>query len=329
MPTGNAQKGLPATALDAVDGMDLTGQVFVVTGGYSGLGAETSRVLLGAGAKVVVAGRTARSQAEFAEAMVGQSSGGEQPIAAEQIDTTHALDLGSLASVAEFARYVDDTYPQIACLVNNAGVMNTPPGETEDGFDVQMGTNVIGHFLLAKRLAPKTARQVWLSSSGHALIGDPPGNHDPDKAPRIDLDAIATVDPSAYDSWRRYQQSKLGAILLAKQFAVEFPHLKTCSVHPGVVRTNLSRHTSSWLLLKYFWAMVTGRGQRIVTPDEGARTQVLCAVMPEAALETGAYYSECQVTKPAKAAENAEDAARLYAYCDSATRPFQTQPMTA
>ncbi|NNF27691.1 MAG: hypothetical protein HKN73_10770, partial [Gemmatimonadetes bacterium] len=189
---------------------------------------------------------------------------------------------------------------------------------------VQMGTNVIGHFLLAKLLAPRTKRQVWLSSTAHLLIGDPPGDvHDHAKAPRINLDAIDKVDEQSYDGWHRYQQSKLGDILLAKQFIVEFDHLEGCAVHPGVVRTNLSRHMSVWSMFKYVWASITGRGAKVLTPEQGARTQTLCAVMPSDDLVPGAYYADCVVAEEAQSARNEEDAKRLYDYCDEVTRPFQ------
>ena len=287
-----------------------------MTGAYSGLGAETTKALLSAGATVIVAGRNAQSQANFAQKLT--TEGG-------QVDAQRTLDLGSLASVRDFAHHVLARYEAIDCLINNAGVMNTPPGRTTDGFEVQMGTNVIGHFLLAKLLAPHTKRQVWLSSAGHLLIGDPPGDdvHDRARAPRINLDAIDKVDELAYDSWHRYQQSKVGDILLAKQFLVEFDHLETCSVHPGVVRTNLSRHMSIWTMVKYMWMAFTGRGAKLLSPEQGARTQTFCAVMPSEDLVSGGYYADCVVVEEAESARNMKDAKRLYDYCDEVTRSFQ------
>ena len=305
----------PETAFEAVEGLDLTGKVYLITGAYSGLGAETTRALLSAGATVIVAGRNAKSQKNFAE---GLTAG------AGQVDAEKTLDLGSLASVRDFARHIQARDETLDCLMNNAGVMNTPPGRTADGFEVQMGTNVIGHFLLAKLLAPRTKRQVWLSSRGHTLIGDPPGDvHDLVRAPRINLDIIDTVDEQAYDSWHRYQQSKLGDILLAKQFLVEFDHLESCAVHPGVVRTNLSRHMSLGTILKYLWASITCRGSPLLTPEQGASTQTYCAVMPSEDLVSGAYYADCAVAEEAQSARNMDDAKRLYDYCDEVTRPFQ------
>ena len=313
-----APPAIPATARDAVRGRDLSGKVFLVTGGYAGLGASTARALLSAGATVVIAGRNPESQAAFAASLE------EEGFERARIDAAHTLDLGDLASVRRFSQQIEATYPTLDGLLLNAGVMNTPAGRTADGFEVQMGTNVIGHFLLAKRLAPRTKRQIWLSSRAHLLCGLPPGDvYHADRAPRIDLDAIEQVDEATYDGWHRYQQSKLGDILLSKQFLAEFDHLEGCSVHPGVVRTNLGRHLSLWTMAKYAWAAVTGRGSSIVTPDQGARTQTLCAVMPSDQLVDGAYYVDCVVDQEAVSARNMEDAKKLYDYCDRVTAAFQ------
>ena len=282
----------PTTAMEAVSGLELHGKNFVITGAYAGLGAATTRALLAAGARVVVAGRNPVAQERFAEELSGDGS-----FNTDQVDASQTLDLGSLASVREFATYIESRYERIDCLINNAGVMNTPPGVTADGFETQFGINVVGHFLLAKLLARATKRQVWLSSKGHANVGAPPFGHDPARAPRIDLDAIKKVDGDSYDGWRRYQQSKLGNVLLARQFPLEYPHLTACSVHPGIVRTNLSRHTSIWALLRFVIAMPFG-GERPVSPERGASTQTFCAVTAE--LEQGAYLSNARRQKRPK-----------------------------
>ena len=309
------QPGIPSNALEAVKGMDLSDKVFVVTGAYSGLGAATTQALLTAGATVVTTGRSKEAQQEVADGL--RTSGQFDP---SQIDATHTLDLANLASARDFARYVEATYETVHGLINNAGVMNTPAGTTADGFEIQMGTNVIGHFLVAKILAERTQRQIWLSSRGHAINGTPPFGHDLERAPRIDLEAITQMDERDYKGWQRYQQSKLGAILLAKQFPLEYPGLEACSVHPGIVQTNLGRHTSIWSFLKFAVAMPFG-GERPVKAEVGARTQTMCAVTT--ALETGAYYVDCAPSETAECAQNMDDAKRLYDYCDDATSAFQ------
>lgn len=318
MSATNTNQQIPRTATEAVQGLDLSGKVFLVTGAYAGLGAATTKALLSAGGKVIVAGRNLKSQQDFINALTTSRQGLDPSL----IDGSHPIDLGSLASVRDFAHDVKTRYERIDCLINNAGIMNTPFGLTKDGFEIQMGTNVIGHFLLAKMLADITRRQVWLSSEGHALIGSPPGNHDIRTAPRVDLDAITNVNEQTYDGWHRYQQSKLGDILLAKQFPIEYGHLKACAVHPGVVMTNLSRHISLWNRLKFMFAFLSG-SVRAATPEQGARTQTLCAVIPEEAMVSGAYYADGSISEEAESAKRMDDAKKLYDYCDEVTRPFQ------
>ncbi|MDX1959160.1 MAG: SDR family NAD(P)-dependent oxidoreductase [Leptospiraceae bacterium] len=309
------------TAGEIVKQFDVKGKVFLVTGAYSGLGAATTKALLTVGAKVIIAGRNQKLQDEFLESLKKEIPSLDSNL----VDGSLTLDLGSLASIKEFAFKIKSKYKQIDCLINNAGVMNTGYGITKDGFEVQMGTNVIGHFLLSKILVDITKRQVWLSSRAHNLIGVPPGDnvHDNIKAPRINLEIIKNVDEKNYDSWHRYQQSKLGDILLAKQFFLEYPHLKTCAVHPGVVKTNLGRHTSFFTLLKYLVRMITGKGNKIVTPEIGASTQTLCAIMPNEQLVNGGYYADCEITQEAEAAKVKEDAKKLYDYCNEVTKSFQ------
>lgn len=297
------------TVFQIVNDQDLTGKVFLITGGYSGLGAISTKALILANATVIVAGRNEQTQLEFVKSLQK-----DQNIQFEddQLDASHTINLGSLESVLDFANYVKAKYSSIDCLINNAGVMFTPYGKTNDGFEVQFGTNVIGHFLLAKLLVDITKRQVWLSSKGHTRLG----------SPRINLDAITNVNDSNYDPVYRYQQSKLGDILLAKQFNKQYPHLSAYSVHPGVVKTNLGRHMSIGkkllFTLKNPIAIMTMK-----EPEEGAMTQVMVATLPESELKNGAYYADCKVTEETESARNMEDAKRLFEYCDKVTKSFQ------
>lgn len=308
-------------AFDAVEGLDLSGKVFLITGAYSGLGAATTEALLKAGASVIVAGRSEKLQLAFAQKLKTKA---ELNVSENRLDASHTLDLGDLDSVKKFALYVNQAYATIDCIINNAGVMNTPYCKTKDGFEMQMGVNVIGHYLLNRILVKKTKRQVWLSSAGHCLVGQWPGIHDLENAPRIDIEAISNAEEDTYDGWYRYQQSKLGDILLAKQFSIEFQQLKTCSVHPGIVRTNLSRHMSIWPILKHLFRLLMGKGgDKPVKTEQGARTQTLCAVMPDGELVNGAYYFDCKVSRESKAAQNQEDAKKLYDYCDKVTKAYQ------
>src|SRR5579875_1952046 len=169
----------------------LDGKVAVVTGGNSGLGFETTRLLAGAGARVILACRD-RARAEVAAARVGPD--------AEVV----RLDLASLASVAEAADQVRAVAPRLDILVNNAGLMAVDRARTEDGFEMQLGVNHLGHFALTARLVPLLlaapgARVVTVSSPAHRL-----------GVMRVD---DLMFDRRRYDRWRAYFQSKLANLL--------------------------------------------------------------------------------------------------------------------
>ncbi len=154
------------TAIEVVDGVDLTGKTCVITGASAGLGRESARALAATGAHVVLAARNAGALAETEEWVHA-----EVPHAKT---STVALDLTSLASVRAAAAAIRDIAPAIHVLMNNAGVMFTPFSRTADGFEIQFGTNHLGHFELTRLLTPQLiaadgARIVILSSDGHQM----------------------------------------------------------------------------------------------------------------------------------------------------------------
>ena len=137
------------TALEVVDGVDLTGKICVVTGASGGLGRESARALAKTGAHVILAARNRRPLADT-EAWIRA----EVPNA---VTSTVELDLTSLAAVRSAADAISAAAPAIHVLMNNAGVMFTPFGRTNDGFEMQFGTNHLGHFELMRLLAPRLA----------------------------------------------------------------------------------------------------------------------------------------------------------------------------
>ncbi|MDW3195149.1 MAG: SDR family NAD(P)-dependent oxidoreductase [Cytophagales bacterium] len=297
------------TAYNIIEGQNLTGKIFLITGGYTGLGAIHTRALLISNATVIISGRSAQTQAEFAKDLQEDP---EINFEEHQLDASHTVDLGDLASVKAFASYIKSTYQSLDSLILNAGVMFTPPGKTKDGFETQMGINVIGHFLLAKMLVDITKRQVWLSSQGHIRFG----------APGINYEAIKQVDEQTYVSRARYQQAKLGNILLAKEFAQRYPHMKAVSLHPGGVKTNLGRHMTLGqklgMVLKHPLMILS-----MVEPEVGAATQTMLSILPDHELENGAYYSDCKVIEEAPSGKDMTDAKKLFDYCEEATKAFQ------
>lgn len=273
--------------------------------------------------KVVIGGRNVKLQEEFVAKLKEEQ--GEAYDTDKQLDGTHTIDLASLQSVKDFASYVAASYPVVDVLICNAGIMNAPAGVTREGIEQQMGVNCVGHFLLAKLLLPhRTKRIVWVASYGHAIRG----------GLRLDLAALRNFSVDAatdYDGWRAYQQSKLGNILLAKEFQKRYsPALQAVSLHPGTIYTPLYRATGLVSALQISWALFPGALRGNVPqlfpklPAAGAATTVTCATLPADQLVGGAYYSNCAVVATeTAAARNADDAAAFYEYCDEVTRPFQ------
>jgi retinol dehydrogenase-12 len=192
---------------------------------------------------------------------------------------------------------------------------------TKDGYEQQFGINVLGHFLLCWILARKTKRQVWLSSYGHTLKG----------GPRINLECVQG-EPALenYDGFLAYQQSKLGNILLAKEFCKRFPGLEAVSVHPGTIHTSLYRDSGIVASVKMGITMIPGiifgNISQVFpkTASMGASTTLTCATLPSEQLVNGGYYSNCAIATESAAAKNEADAKALYDFCEAATKPFQS-----
>ncbi|MFI6660596.1 oxidoreductase [Streptomyces sp. NPDC050523] len=203
---------------------DQTGHTAVVTGANSGLGIATVEALAGAGAHVVLAVRDPRRGEAAAAGVHGSVE-------------VRRLDLADLASVREFAAGWSGG---LDLLVNNAGVMNIPESATKDGFEMQFGTNHLGHFALTNLLLPHiTNRVVTVSSGAHRMPG----------SPRIHFD---NLDLSGeYAPMKAYSQSKLANLLftleLQRRLAESGSTVRALAAHPGYAATNLQSHDGSWV----------------------------------------------------------------------------------
>ncbi|HKC50236.1 MAG TPA: SDR family NAD(P)-dependent oxidoreductase [Myxococcota bacterium] len=267
------------TAAEIVAGLDLRGKLCLVTGVSSGLGAETARVLAGAGAAVV---GTARDVAK-ARAAVGDAG-----------VEVGELELDSLASVRRFARWFDASHSALHALVNNAGVMACPLGRTQDGFERQFGTNHLGHFLLTGLLVPKLlagapARVVCVSSRGHLLAG-------------VDLDD-PNYERSPYSPWEAYGRAKSANVLFALELdrRLAARGVRANALHPGGIRTELGRHLTPESIQEMM-ARFELRGGPIQFKDvaHGAATQVWAAVSPELDGIGGRYLEDVRIGVPVR-----------------------------
>jgi NAD(P)-dependent dehydrogenase (short-subunit alcohol dehydrogenase family) len=265
--------------MDVVAGADLAGKTCVITGASSGLGRESARALASCGARVILAARNGEALSKTHDLILAELPQAQTSLV--------ALDLTSLASIRRAAAAIADEAAVIDVLMNNAGVMFTPFGHTEDGFEMQFGTNHLGHFELTRLLQPQLqaadgARIVNLSSEGHRL-GD------------VDL-----TDPNwekrEYDKFSAYGAAKTANILHAVELdrRLRDRGVRAYAVHPGLVATNLARHMS-----RDDAVAATGRmpveNLEVLTPEQGAATQVWAAVAPELSDTGGIYLADCEV----------------------------------
>ena len=268
-----------STAAEVVAGIDLAGRRVVVTGGASGIGIETARALAGAGAEVTLAVRNLEAGERTAEDIIA-STGNKQVLVAP-------LDLADQASVASFAAGWDGP---LHALVNNAGVMASPLTRTPEGWELQFGTNHLGHFALATGLhqalaAAGGARVVSVSSSGHL------------RSPVV-FDDIHFRERE-YDPWAAYGQSKTANVLFAVEAMKRWAGdgITVNALMPGAIATNLQRYVSDEELAR-MRAQMGGGGPAWKTPEQGAATSVLLAASPLLDGVGGRYFEDCNEAGP-------------------------------
>jgi NAD(P)-dependent dehydrogenase (short-subunit alcohol dehydrogenase family) len=265
-----------STADDVLTGVDLTGTTALVTGGYSGLGLETTRALARAGAHVIVPARRPDTAGEALRGIQGAEVG--------------ALDLGDLESVRVFSDRFLDTGRTLGIVINGAGVMAVPETRLGPGWEAHFAINHLGHFALVGRLRPALApgaRVVSVASSGHFLSD------------------IRWADPhfrTGYDRWLAYAQSKTANAL----FALHLDRLGAGSglhayaVHPGSILTPLQRHIPREEWRGLGWVTPEGEpAEGFKTPRQGAATAVWAATSPLLGAHGGAYCQDCDIAGPA------------------------------
>ncbi|MFJ3669293.1 SDR family NAD(P)-dependent oxidoreductase [Streptomyces sp. NPDC090106] len=268
-----------STAEDVLAGLDLTDRLAVVTGGYSGLGLETTRALTRAGAHVVVPARRPEAAREALDGIEGA-----------EVDR---LDLGALDSVRAFAERFLASGRTIDVLIDNAGIMACPETRVGPGWEAQFATNHLGHFALVNRLwpalAPGGARVVSVSSRGHHFSG-------------MRWDDVQWE--RGYDKWQAYGQAKTANVL----FAVHLDRLgaehgvRAFSLHPGAILTPLQRHLPKEEMIERGWIDDEGNllhPDSFKTPAQGAATQTWAATSPQLDGLGGVYLEDCDIAEPA------------------------------
>ncbi len=289
--------GWGSTTDEVLAGKDLSGRTVFITGANSGLGQETARAMASKGAHVIMVGR---DQAKLDESVAAI----RETVPKAQLDTL-TVDLTNLENIRAATSRARQRFGKIDLLINNAGVMATPFLHTHDGFEMQFGTNHLGHFALTAELMPLIERGhlkriVNLSSRGH-FMG------------QVDFDDPHFVR-RPYDPWASYGQSKTANVLftvgLEQRFAVLGIH--AYAVHPGGIETNLGRHMTP--------EMREGLMKRVTSSDggfqwktipQGAATSCWAATADELEGRGGLYCEDCHVAEVDD--ENQKEGVRSYA----------------
>ena len=282
--------GAISTTDEVLQGIDLRGKRVLVTGVSAGLGVETARALAAHGAEVFGAARDpSKAQAATEQVRAQAANGGSLQLV--------QLDLASLATVRRCADSLLAAGKTFDIIIANAGVMACPKGTTVDGFETQFGTNHLGHFVLVNRIASLLrpgSRLVNLSSAGHRYadvdLEDPNFEHTP------------------YAEFTAYGRSKTANVL----FAVEFDRrhkgsgVRATAVHPGGIRTELSRHLTKEVLEKLI-AEINASQPKGAAPfsyksiPQGAATSVWAACVADAEAIGARYCEDCHVAEVASA----------------------------
>lgn len=273
----------------------LDGKTVIVTGANTGIGKETARDLARRGARVILACRNLE-KARLAADDIKNSTGSDKVLVKH-------LDLASLKSVRHFAKEIIEEERRLDILINNAGIMWCPHWKTEDGFEMQFGTNHLGHFLLTnllldllKKSAP--SRVVTVSSKAH-------------ERGFMNFDDLNSE--KEYDYKFAYAQSKLANVLFSRELSkrLKGTGVTTYSLHPGVIYTDLIRHGVKLNTMFYVFDKLQLR-YLIKNPEDGAQTTLFCAIDESLAKETGKYYSDVAEKTPSKEAQDDEAAKTLW-----------------
>ena len=266
---------------DILAGKDLTGKVAVVTGGYSGIGLETTRALAAAGAKVYV---PVRNLDKAAGTLATIKRGEVIPL---------PMDLGDFASIRRFVAEMLENESQIDLLINNAGIMACPEASIEGGWESQFGVNHLGHFLLTKGLlsallAADAPRVVCLSSIGHRRGG-------------VNFDDI-NFETTPYEKWTAYAQAKTANALFALGLDMKYADqgLRAFSVHPGGIMTPLQRHLDNEEMIALGWLDESGNLSELAaslfkSTAQGCTTTLWAATSEMLDGKGGLYCEDCDV----------------------------------
>ena len=262
--------------------IDLTGKIAIVTGGYSGIGIETTRALINSGAEVIIPAKRSEVAIKNLEGIVSK-------------ENVIEMDLSDLNSVKNFTDGYKEYFNRLDLLINNAGIMACPETRIGNNWESQIAINHFGHFLLTKELMDTMvgndgARFVSLSSSAHSLTG-------------MLWDDIHFHN-NPYDKWMAYGQSKTASSLIAIEFdrLMKDKGVRGFSVHPGGIMTPLQRHLQKEEMVTLGWMKEDGSLSDLAknffkTTSQGASTTLWCATNPSLNNIGGVFCEDCDIAK--------------------------------
>ncbi|KAL4953684.1 hypothetical protein BDW69DRAFT_205697 [Aspergillus filifer] len=259
----------------------LEGKTILVTGGNIGLGKQSALQYAKHNPSFIWLAARSRDKAEVAIDEIKSQLPQDTKANIKFLE----LDLASFDSIREAARRVLADSDRLDILLLNAGIMAAPPGLTKDGYELQFGTNYLGHILFAKRLLPLLQKTATLPNADVRLINITSRGHLLAPKEGIKYDTLRTT-ANELGPYRRYGQSKLAQILWTREAAKHYPNIKINAIHPGAVRTNLMNNAtgSAW------WVKLLGKlATYLVTPvEQGVKNQLWASVSSE--IKTGWYY---------------------------------------
>lgn len=282
----------------------LTGKTAVVTGGNSGIGYYTVLDFYKRGARVILACNDTEN-AICAKKSIMALCENENDTGSGEIIIKY-LDLSSMKSVRQCAQQLIQEEEFIHILVNNAGTAVPTRQVSEDGYELQLATNHLGHFLLTLLLLPTllhsapASRIIVVASTQHCI------------ANKIDFKDINMEN--SYTIFNAYNQTKLAVMLFASELArrLEGTGVTVYSVHPGAVNTNIIQVFAASISPTVQWLFNLCGYLVMKTPQQGAQTTIFCAVDETTANQNGLYYDDCKVATPPKAAQDVEMARKLW-----------------
>lgn len=305
--------GSASTAEEVTEGIDGSHLTAIVTGGASGIGIETARILALRKVHVIIAARNMEAANEAKQRILKDNK-------TACVDVLK-LDLSSIESVKEFADNFDALGLPLNILINNAGIMFCPYQLSKDGIEVQFATNHLGHFYLTNLLLDNMKQTAKSTGVQGRIVNLSSVAHVHTYSGGIKFDKIN--DKKSYSDKKAYGQSKLANILHAKELSrrlqEEGANITVNSVHPGLIMTNLMRHSALLMRFLQFFTYIMWKNV-----PQGAATTCYVALHPALKGVTGKYFVDCNEFETSKYAGDEALAKKLWDFSNKMVNAAQS-----